>query len=202
MNTQNRKKIQPLKMLRKFKKSIILLFFVVVLVLLFFFVYSYKDNEKEVITETTLEKMLDVSELSTVETVYNGVTQVMNKKDKERVDYYVYYEAKIKAGFDFEQIKIELDQKAKKISITLPEIQINDINVDIGSLEYIFENKRADTQTVSQEAYEAAIQDVTEESAAETAIFDVAKQNAENIIEALIRPFVQQVDANYQIEIQ
>ncbi len=185
------------------KQFIFLIILLIVLIAAIFgFVRSRNKSEKEVITKSTLEKMIDVSELSTFEAVYNGITQVMNKADEEKVDYHVYYEAKVKAGFNFEEVKIDLDDREKKIVITLPKIKINDINVDIASLDYMFENKKADTETVSQEAYKAAIADVTEESKNETAIYELAKQNAVNIVEALVKPFVQQVDPEYQIEIR
>ncbi len=192
--------IRTFHSMKQFIFLIVLL--IVLIVAIFGFVRSHNKSEKEVITKSTLEKMINVSELSTFEAVYNGITQVMNKTDDEKVDYYVYYEAKVKAGFNFEEVKINLDNREKKIVITLPKIKINDINVDIASLDYMFENKKADTETVSQEAYKAAIADVTEESKNETAIYELAKQNAVNIVEALVKPFVQQVDPEYQIEIR
>ncbi len=162
----------------------------------------HKEADKEIITKATLEKMIDVDELSTFEAVYNGITEVMNKEKPEKIDYYVYYEAKVKAGIDFEKVEVHIDNEAKKISVTIPEIKINDVNVDIASLDYIFENERANTETVSQEAYKAAIEDVTNESAQENRIYELAEQNARNIIEALIAPFMKQLDAEYTLEIK
>ncbi len=194
-----------IRQIRKFRFAKRIVFLIILLVVVvvgvIFYTRSCNKSESEVITKSTLERIINVSELSTFEAVYNGITQVMNKTDEQKVDYHVYYEAKVKAGFDFEAVKIKLDGKDKKIVITLPPIKINDINVDIASLDYMFENKKADTQTVSQEAYKAAIEDVTKESEKETAIYDLAKQNAVNIVEALVKPFVQQVDPEYQIEI-
>lgn len=160
-----------------------------------------REAEKEIITQSTLEKIIHVSELSTYEVVYNGIAEVMNEKKPENVDYYVSYEAKVKAGIDFEQVEIAVDNEAKKISVTIPEIKITDVTVDIASLDYIFENKKADTETVSQQAYKACIQDVTNESAKKEAIYELAEKNAENMIEALISPFVKQLDAEYVVEI-
>lgn len=202
MKEQRSSWIRQIRTIRSIKRIVFLVILLVAIVTgVFLFINARNKKEAEVITKSTLEKMINVSELSTFEAVYNGITQIMNKKDDQKVDYYVYYEAKVKAGFNFEEVKIDLDSKEKKIVITLPEIKINDINVDIASLDYMFENKKADTQTVSQEAYKAAIEDVTKESEKETAIYDLAKQNAVNIVEALIRPFVQQIDSEYQIEI-
>ena len=39
------------------------------------------------------------------------------------------------------------------------------------------------------------------ESKNETAIYELAEENAHNIIEALIRPFIEQLDDEYQLQI-
>lgn len=159
-----------------------------------------RAKRAEVISVSTLEKIINVSELSTFQAVYNGIAKVMNSKDK--VDYYVSYMAKVNAGLEFDQIEIDIDGENKKIIITMPEIEITEVNVDIASLDYIFCNKKANTNTVSQEAYRACIQDVTDESSNEENIYDLAEQNAKNIVKALIHPFVEQLDSEYVLEIR
>ena len=162
-----------------------------------------KNEEKppELITEITLERVLDVSELSTYEAIYNGVTTVMNEKKPEKVDYHVCYEARVKMGIDFEKVEIFVDNTAKQIKITLPEVKVTDTVVDIGSLEYIFVNKKANAATVSEQAYKACIGDVSEESRKTEDIYILARQNAENIVSALVDPFVKQLDPDYMVEI-
>ena len=80
-------------------------------------------------------------------------------------------------------------------------MKITDVNVDIASLDYIFMNKRANTETVSAQAYKKCIDDVTKESNSTTEIYELAKQNARNIVEALIKPFVEQLDDKYELKI-
>ncbi|MDE6761059.1 MAG: DUF4230 domain-containing protein [Lachnospiraceae bacterium] len=185
------------------KKVCVLVILTAVLIgIVFLYGRFGRKTNREIITEATLEKVIDVDELSTFEAVYNGITEVMNKEHPEKIDYYVYYEAKVKAGIDFEKVEVDIDNELKKISVTIPEIKINDINVDIASLDYIFENERANTETVSQEAYKAAIEDVTNESARENRIYELAEQNAKNIIEALITPFLKQLDEEYTLEVR
>lgn len=160
-----------------------------------------KKSEPEIISKSTLEKIINVSDLSTFEAVYNGIAKVMNDEDAEKVDYYVSYDAKVKAGIDFEKVDITVDNEQKIITVKLPEIKITEINVDIESMDYIFENDKANTSTVSQEAYKKCIEDVTNESNSENAIYELAQQNARNIVEALISPFVEQFDVEYQLQI-
>lgn len=188
--------------MKKIKYFIIIaiVFAIIVVVSLTVSMDSQK-SKPEVISKSMLEKILNVSDLYTFEAVYNGIARVMNDKNPEKVDYYVSYDAKVKAGFDFEKIDIIVDDKKKIITIKVPEIEINAVSVDITSLDYIFENNKANTSTVSEEAYKKCIEDVTNKSKNEKKIYEIAEQNAHNIIEALISPFVEQLDEQYQLQI-
>lgn len=181
--------------------AIILVILVIVAVVVGPKIISKKDGP-EIISKATLERIINISDLSTFEAVYNGVAKVMNEKKPEKIDYYVSYDAKVKAGLDFEKVDLEIDKNRKVITVKLPEIKITDVNVDIASLDYIFVNDKANTETVSAQAYEQCIEDVTNKSAEEEAIYTLAEQNAHNIIEALISPFVKQLDEEYQLEIE
>jgi len=160
-----------------------------------------EEPKKEIITEAMLEEVINVSELSTFEAVYNGVAKVYNKQKPINIDYYVSYCSKIKAGIDFEQVGISVDNEAKKITATLPEVTITDVTVDITTLDYIFQNAAANNASVSEEAYKACIEDATVESRRQKDIYSFAQQNAENVIKALINPFVSQLDEEYTLEI-
>lgn len=191
------------------KKNRFMLFIVIAVTISFaggivttFVLNAKKKNEVEVISVEKLKQIINVSELSTSQAVYNGIAQVMNKEDENKVDYYVSYEAKVNVGLEFDQIEIDVDNENKKIIVTIPEIEITDVNVDITSLDYIFCNEKANTSTVSQEAYRACIADVTEESKGEKEIYNLAEQNAKNIVKALINPFVEQLDASFELEIR
>lgn len=159
------------------------------------------ENEAEIITSSQLEKIINISELSTYQAVYNGIAKKENEDDKNEIDYYVSYESKVNAGLDIDKIKIDVDNDTKRIIVTLPEIKITDVNVDITTLDYIFMDDSANTNTVSEEAYKLCINDVKNEIATEDAIYDLAKQNAKNIVSALLNPFVEQLDSEYVIAI-
>lgn len=159
-------------------------------------------NEPEIVTVSTLEKIINISELSTFTAVYNGIAQVENKDKPEKIDYCVSYEAKVNAGIDFEQIQIGVDQESKAITVTLPPVHITKVNVDIATLDYIFLNDKMNQSAVSEAAYKACEQDAQRESEQEQAIFALAQQNAENMIRALIQPFIDQVDGEYGLNVE
>lgn len=184
----------------------VIVFLVIIAVaagVLFYFWQGRSGNRKsepQIVTESQLKEIINVSELSTFTAVYNGVAQVMNKEKPEETDYYVSYEARVDVGIDFSKIGIDKDDEEKVIRLTVPEVDITDVVVDIASLDYIFLNDKANALSVSQEAYKACEEDVKNESAGQEAIFELAEQNAENIVTALVRPVVEPL--GYTIEIE
>ena len=188
----------------KFKHIAVL--FVIILVIITALMIKIKifnkKSEPTIISKATLEKVINVSDLSTFEAIYNGVAAVANEENPENIDYYVSYEAKVKAGIDFALVEVEVNEAEKIITVTLPEVKITDVDVDIASLDYIFMNNKANTQTVSEQAYKKCIKDVTKESNSTDEIYESARQNARNIVEALISPFVEQLDSEYKLEIK
>ena len=153
-------------------------------------------------SKSSLEDIINLSKLSTFEAIYNGVAEVHDINDPASIDYFVSYEAKIKAGFDFEKIDISVNESEKKIIVTLPKITLSDPEVDITSLDFIFRDNSANNSSVSEQAYRAAITDAKMSSLNQTAIYDLAAQNAENVVIALVEPFVQQIDSEYSVEVR
>lgn len=160
-----------------------------------------KDPEVEIVTESTLEKVVKSSTLSTYQTVYNGIVTVMNEKKSEKIDYYISYEATVKAGLDFEKIVVKKDDENKKIIVVLPEITLQDPIVPIETIEYIIVNKKVNENGLVAEAYKKAIDDVKEESSKQEALLTYATLNAENLIRGLLSPFVEQLEG-YEVEFE
>ncbi len=180
------------------------LILVVVVLVLFVVIPGARNSKKqaEVITISTLQEIIDVSELSTFTAVYNGIAQVMNQEDPQSVDYYVSYEAKVNAGIDFEEVGIELEEETKTIRITVPPVELTEVNVDIASLDFIFYNQSLNASTVTETAFKACEADVEKESQEQQAIYELAEQNAKNVLTALVKPIVEQADTEYTLVVE
>lgn len=176
----------------------------VLLAVVFFAVRTHREQkpEAEVITVSTLEKIIHVSELSTFTAVYNGIAEVRNEKKPEQIDYYVSYAARVNAGIDFQRVAVSIDLDEKVVTLDMPEAHITDVNVDIASMDFIFLNDKANISTVTQTAYKACEMDVERESEEQSAILDLAKQNAVNVLTALASPLLEQMDAQYTLVVE
>ena len=166
-----------------------------------------KREALQIITESNLHKIIEVSQLSTYECIYNDVCTVMDKKDSSKIAYYCKYEGRVKAGIDFSKVDIavkEQEDGLSLITITLPEVTLGEPEVDITSLKYMFMENSANSNTVSGEAYDACIQDIKKKSQSEELIYDTAQENAVNIVKGLVDPFIKSAETSekqYEVKI-
>ena len=161
-----------------------------------------KKPEPQVLTVSTLTDMIPVSDLSTVTSTYNGVAQVMNEKNPDKLDYYVAYEAQAQAGVNFNELQPEIDEASKTVTIRVPAAHFMDANVDVSSLDFMFNNKKANTSGVTERAYKACQEDADRECSCSEAILELARENAVNTVEALTRPLIEQLYPEYTLVVE
>lgn len=157
--------------------------------------------QTSVLAASDLEKVLKISELSVYKVTFNGVATVNDEEGN--LLYHVAYNAKVRIGFDMEALHVSVDETDaadKKIVVTLPEVDVMDAEVDPGSLDYIFAEKRANTDDVSADALPACKADAQEECGANEMIARQARDNAVNTIKALTQPLLAQ-HAEYSLKI-
>lgn len=169
----------------------------VIAAILFFgvvFLSTKFDKGKEtILTTATLEKTMDVAELSGAQFTYNGIAEIYKKKDKKDVKCHVLYNAKVKAGIDMTEVEFKLDDENKKVLVTLPEVVINKVNVDEKKLDFIPEN----TTVEVGEVLTACKNDAKKEANDSEQLLTLAEENIKSIVEALIYPVID----NYGYEI-
>ena len=163
---------------------------------------SGQEKEPQFNIVTTLEKVVETSDLSTAVFQYKGIVEIPNQKNLKKIDYYICYTASVYAGIDFSEVKFTEDPEAKTITATLPEVKIQDTVVDPDSLDFMFQSKKADNISVLDTAFTACETDIRQECTSESAILDVARINAENAVRALAEPVVQTLCKDYTLVIQ
>ena len=166
---------------------------------------SSKDESKPRVTtisKSSLEEIIEINELSTVDYVYNATaTKYLDKKEKD-AKYYVAYEGIVTAGIDFKEIKIDINENEKLVTLTLPEVKILDYRIDMGTMEYIFTKDKYETENISQEAYKLCIADLENRTKNEPVLFETAKENAISSVKALFDPWFKTLDKEYKIDIK
>lgn len=112
------------------------------------------------------------------------------------------YDGTVTAGIDFSKIDINIDEETETITLILPESEILNTTVDFGSMDYIFKNGKDESETVSQETYELCRADLAERATKEENLLTLARENAVTAVEALVDPWVQQLDEEYKVNVQ
>lgn len=156
---------------------------------------KYFGGETTIITKSTLTDVIKTSQISTYQMTYNGVAKKV-KKGEKKVAYLVNYEANIKAGVDMRKIEI-MSIEDNKISIKLPAIEIEEPNVDMQKLDYIFYDKSEDKEGVTNEAYKLAVNDAKTETKNNKAIKKLAEDNLKRLLKALIDPLIEENGNKY-----
>lgn len=160
-----------------------------------------EESKVTTVSRASLEKVFEISELSTADYTYNAIAKAYGE-DGTTVRYYVSYEGKIKAGIDFSKIDFDINEEEKIITVTLPDVELQERTVNPGTLEYIFIDKKSETEPVHQEAFRLCESDLEERTAKEEELFTLARENAAAVVEALVTPWVKQIDEEYTVKIQ
>ncbi len=158
------------------------------------------EGKVTTINKATLQEVLEISELSTIEYTYNAIATAYTEDEEPK--YHVAYEGFVTAGIDFGKIDISVDESTKNIHITIPDANILDTVVKMESMEYIFEDKDYNTETVSSEAYQLCQDDLSDRADKEEDMLSIAKENAVMAVEALITPWVVQNDPTYSVTVE
>ncbi len=173
---------------------------VVCVIVLIAIIVPNRGGQMTTISEASLEKVIEINELATVDYTYNAIATAY-AEDNETVKYNVAYEGVVNAGIDFKQIDIQLNAEENIIKITLPSVEIQDIRIDSGTLDYIFSKDKYETETISEEALRICKADLEKRVSEEELLKTTAKENAVESIKALFTPWIEVMEVDYTIEI-
>ena len=204
MNKKNKKSKlrEMLKGIRYSTKIIFVLVVIIVVLVSGWLIATTGENESlTTISESSLQKIIEINELSTVDYTYNATTS-KTKENSNEVMYYVAYEGTVTAGIDFHEITFNVDEENKTITITIPEVEIHNISINMGTMDYIFTKSKYETETISQEAYKLCKADLKKRVESENLLKETAKENAISSVEALFKPWIETIDKEYQVIIK
>lgn len=186
------------------KVIIVLIFAVIILGSIILITINSGASKHRITAKSSLEKIIEINELSTIDYTYNAIATKYkdNKKDKDNIEYYVAYEGIVTAGIDFNEISIDVNEKDKIINITLPEVEIHTIRVNMGTMDYIYVKKQKEKDSISQEAYKLCKSDLKERLEKEENLYLNAKENAISAVEGLLKPWIDSLGGTYKVVIK
>lgn len=171
--------------------SIVLLAFAALLLILI--IRRYKRPRKTLYRTTiNLAKITEIQELQMATYPYSGVVE---KKKNGKPCYYVCYRGSVTLGSKGGIPKPIIDEKNKTITVSIPEPEILNTEIDFNSLDYIYASEK-DNNDILQESYDLCCKDIEDKTRLGDEMLQNAKENTRNVIEGLL---LQTIGKEYKI---
>ena len=181
--------------------SILILFLILLIVGIGVFVYiklpavfTIKDNYEQS-SENVAFNLANIGELATQAGYFTNVQVVEDVKEIWGINVpgthkkAIYsYDGIVKAGFDFADIKLDVNKLTKKITVTLPDVRILSCELDEDSFK-VYDQKNGAFNKLNLDDFNstnARMKREVESKAKSYGILTNAKNNAENMISAMI----------------
>lgn len=166
---------------------VILVLLLIIVALLIYMRIKMPPGPKSTITlSSALFDALDIDELSGSSFIYNGIAEIPNPKNPEKVLYNACYNATVKAGIQMRDIDIQTDDAQKIVTITLPEVFIQSVAVNPSKFDFLPDDAKINLKTVLS----ACKEDANREASESSELIDAARENLSSMVEALAMPII------------
>ena len=178
-----------------FKPGIVRLALIVLIFLLVFSVFTGISSVTTVRSRTTDLGFKNIGELATQAGYYTNVQVISGSRELFGIEiplttkkYIFGYDGVIKAGIDFADVSVSVNELSHTITVNMPEIRILSNEIDENSFEIFDETKNIfNTLKVSEiNTSLIALKAESEEKAIANGLIDNAKRNAELLISGFL----------------
>ena len=149
-------------------------------------VLQKKSGTVSITSSSTLMEAIDIAELSTAEFRYRGIAEVYKDEEQTKVQCRVCYDAIVKAGINMHDIKLDVDEKEKCVTATLPDIDIKVKVVDDQSMIVLPSDANIGLDTMLK----CSKQDAEKEARESEELITTAQENLKATIEGLLFPII------------
>jgi hypothetical protein len=150
--------------------------------------YFHMKAQPKVDAKGLMERLEESSELTVEKSYYTGIVRFEEGTIRfiDKNGFNMKYEAEIDAGFELENVNIEVNDDS--VVVTVPEAKILSVSIDPDSLEF-YDNQvsliKTDRKEATKQALQAAQKDA-EEHATGKGILDAANKRAEIIFKGIL----------------
>ena len=150
--------------------------------------YFHMKAQPKVDAKSLMERLEESSELTVEKNFYTGIVRFEEGTIRfiDKNGFNMKYEAEIDAGFELENVNIEVNDDS--VVVTVPEAKILSVSIDPDSLEF-YDNQvsliKTDRKEATKQALQAAQKDA-EEHATSKGILDAANKRAEIIFKGIL----------------
>ena len=157
--------------------------------------------------KSTLEKVVEKSDLETASITYNIIAKKCKDdstcdKSSNNIDdfeYVVSCKGTLTAGIDFSKIEIEVDEKNKKIIVTMPEATIKG-EPNIGSVKFL--NGQDVSASELPNARKLCQETTKEKSDKDDKLIPAAKEQTRVVLEQFYKQWIKAYDSSYDVVVK
>ena len=190
----------------KKNRKLIILLIGIIIVLVLVFVIPSKEGKIISSVKTSLDKIVEKSDLETAKFTYNVIAKKC--KDIENCDlksnniddfeYVVSCKGTLTAGIDFEKIEVDVDKKNKKVIVTIPEATIKGVNIEPS--KYINGNEILATELPN--AIQLCEDTTLARSEKDGKLLPAAKEQARVVLQSFYERWIKSYDKDYKVEVK
>jgi hypothetical protein len=191
----------------KKSKKLLLIVLIIIAIIVVILLIPKKEREIKVKIKSTLEKVVEKSDLETVNITYNVIAKKCkddnncnkSSNDINEFEYVVSCKGQLTAGIDFSKIDIEVDDKNKKVIVFMPEATLTDepniISVKFLNGQDIDASELPNARRLCQET-------AKEKSDKDKKLIPAAKEQSRVVLEQFYKQWIKAYDSSYDVEVK
>lgn len=178
----------------------------ILVIVLIILIASSKEGNVEYNVKSTLSRLVEKSDLETVDFTYNVIAKQCKKKGKcdkksnniNDFEYVISCKGNVTVGIDFKDVKVKVEEEKKILSITLPDAKIKEINV----LSKKFMNGDDVPADELANAEKLCNDTVNEKSENDKELLTAAKEQAQVVLESFYSQWIKAYNDEYKVEVK
>lgn len=150
-----------------------------------------KEKEPKITVSYISGKLEKASELTTAKLKYTGIADYDDNGVTfiNKGAFTMVYNATVRAGIDMKEVKKEVDENKRLITITIPKARILDVKIDPSSIKYYDESFslfKSDEKESANKA-QALAEKAAKKESAKSGILEMADQQSETLIKGILQ---------------
>ena len=192
------------------KKTVIKIkipFLLIIAIIIIVLVIPKKPVQMKIKVKSTLEKVVEKSDLETINITYNVIAKKckdgqMCDKSSNNIDDFSYVascKGTVTAGIDFQKVKVDVDTKSKKVIVTMPEATLigepNILSIKLLNGNELAASEHPNARKLCQET-------TKEKSENDEKLIPAAKEQSRVVLEAFYKQWIKAYDSSYTVEVR
>ena len=191
---------------KKMKIPIIAIIIVALIIIFGGSILTSKEGKTKNTVKSSLDKVVEKSDLETVSFTYNVIAKKckndkncdLKSNDIDDFKYVVSCKGTVTAGLDFQNVKIDVEENKKIVTVKIPEATLSK-TPSVGSVRFLNEDVSADELP---NARNLCAETIKYKSEADEKLLPAAKEQARVVLEEFYSQWIKAYNPEYKVEVK